>query len=426
MSQAVAGVASLAVAEVASSANLAGATSSADLAGMTFPAVAGETSLADFAGMAFPAIAGVSSPADLAGMALPAVAGVVPLPIVEVASSTDSIEAEGSPSVCGSECAYDCLVPDYVNVPDVVVFPESIELGDPTVVVPPVVGAEMSVTKDCHRSRYVKCTQGRALVDVCPGEQELSKENDEAIVVGAVGSGAPWFLTGWAEGTEVEFKIDTGCQVTILATSVFERMCASDPKVRSQLSPCGRRLISADSSPLMVRGELEMTVAFPGLRCNMVLVVAGIGSEGLLGTEALQSCLPHQLDLRTGQLWADGQSTLQLHKQWQAARASAHLTSSLVLPPDSEIVAAVSIRSPSGIQPGWCSLTEPKLAITENNGVLVGHTLVDASEWSASVLLVNPGSDVVVLPSFSCVGDLVPVSAVSVAMDLASGHVNRS
>ena len=44
--------------------------------------------------------------------------------------------------------------------------------------------------------------------------------------------------------------IGTGCQVTILATSVFERMCASDPRVRSRL----RR----------------------------------IGSEGLLGTEALQ------------------------------------------------------------------------------------------------------------------------------------------
>ena len=25
--------------------------------------------------------------------------------------------------------------------------------------------------------------------------------------------------------------IDTGCQVTILATSVFERMCVSDPQV---------------------------------------------------------------------------------------------------------------------------------------------------------------------------------------------------
>ena len=77
----------------------------------------------------------------------------------------------------------------------------------------------------------------------------------------------------------------------------------------------------------------------------MVLVVASIGSEGLLGTEALQSCLPHQLDLRTGQLWADGQSTLQLHQQRQADRASAHFKGSLVMPPDNEFVAPVLIQS---------------------------------------------------------------------------------
>ena len=43
----------------------------------------------------------------------------------------------------------------------------------------------------------------------------------EAIVIGAVGSAAPWFLTGWAEDMEVELMIDTGCKVMILATSVF-------------------------------------------------------------------------------------------------------------------------------------------------------------------------------------------------------------
>ena len=40
--------------------------------------------------------------------------------------------------------------------------------------------------------------------------------------MGAVGTGAPWFLTGWAEGSEVKYMIDAGCQVTILAKSVFE------------------------------------------------------------------------------------------------------------------------------------------------------------------------------------------------------------
>ena len=110
-----------------------------------------------------------------------------------------------------------------------------------------------------------------------------------------------------------------------------------------------------------------------------------------------------------------------------ASSASAHLTSSLVLPPDSEIVAPVLIRSPSGIQPGRCSLIEPQIALTESYGVLVGRTLVDALAWSASVLLVNPGSDVVVLPSFSCIGNLVPVSAVSVARSsIVSPGVGRT
>ena len=54
--------------------------------------------------------------------------------------------------------------------------------------------------------------------------------------------------------------IDTGFQVTILGMSVFEHMFGS------RLRPCTRRLVSADSSPLMVRGELDMTIAFPGLR----------------------------------------------------------------------------------------------------------------------------------------------------------------
>ena len=127
----------------------------------------------------------------------------------------------------------------------------------------------------------------------------------------------------------MEFMIDTGFQVTILATSVFEQMCGSDPRIRSRLRPSGRT--PADICGFVpfdiTRGtgyELDMTgyVVFPGLSCNMALVVASIGSEGFLGTEALQSCLPHQLDLRTGQLWADGRSTLQLHQQRQAIRSS--------------------------------------------------------------------------------------------------------
>ena len=88
-------------------------------------------------------------------------------------------------------------------------------------------------------------------LDIRRTDKRPSPEEGEAIV------------TGWAEEVEIEFMIDTGCQVTILATSVFERMCAVDPQVRSQLCLCGRQLVLANSSPLTVKGELELTIVFP-------------------------------------------------------------------------------------------------------------------------------------------------------------------
>ena len=250
-------------------------------------------------------------------------------------------------------------------------------------------------------------------------------EEGEAIVVGAVGSAAPWFLTGWTNDVEVEFMIDTGCQVTILATSVFEKMCAADPQVRSRVRPCARRLVSADSSPLRVIGELELDVVFPGLRCAMCCVVAGIGSDGLLGTEALQSCLPHQLDLRTGQLWAEGRATLQLHQQKPTPDVNGLLLTAVVLPPDIEVVAPFEL---TGGQLGTCALIVPSRDLTEEFGVVVGHTLVDASTSSANVLMINPNAEEVVLPCKTCIGKLVPTSAVSVALSelqlLADGVVS--
>ena len=129
------------------------------------------------------------------------------------------------------------------------------------------------------RGVYVAPLDGR------PEAAQTPPEAGDPIVVGAGGSAAHWFLTGWAHEVEVEFMIDTGCQVTILATTIFERMCTVDPMVHSRLLLCRRRLVSADSSPLTVNGELELNVVFPGLCCDMLFVVANIGSDGLLGTE---------------------------------------------------------------------------------------------------------------------------------------------
>ena len=66
--------------------------------------------------------------------------------------------------------------------------------------------------------------------------------------------------------------------------------------------------------------------------------------------------------------------------------------------------------------PHGCALVEPARCLTEEYGVEVGHTLVDASSGSGSVLIVNPNAEVVVLPGCTLIGTLVPVAAISVAM----------
>ena len=96
-------------------------------------------------------------------------------------------------------------------------------------------------------------------------------EEGDAIMVGVVGSAAPWYLTGWTNDVEVEFMIDTGCQVTILATSVFKKMCDIHPEVGIGLVPCTQRLVSADSSPLTAIGRINLNVVFPGLRLRSVV-----------------------------------------------------------------------------------------------------------------------------------------------------------
>ena len=87
------------------------------------------------------------------------------------------------------------------------------------------------------------------------------------------------------------------------------------------------------------------------------------------------------------------------------------MITAVVLPPDSEVVANFSIN---GGHLGTCALIDPNWDLTEEFGVVVGHTLVDATTPSASVLIINPNAEEVVLPC-SYIGDLVPVLSVSVA-----------
>ena len=88
--------------------------------------------------------------------------------------------------------------------------------------------------------------------------------------------------------------IDTRCQVTIMATSVFERMCASDPRVRSRL-----RLFDSDVGCLVALAEPvrpgEVYKTLPsGRHCNGVPPLAGGGRSAVAQepSPSVRTCFP--------------------------------------------------------------------------------------------------------------------------------------
>ena len=118
-----------------------------------------------------------------------------------------------------------------------------------------------------------------------------------------------------------------------------------------------------------------------------------------------------------------GQRTLQLHQQKPTSTVSGSLITAVVLPPDSEVVANFSI---DGGQLGTCALINPNRDLTEDFGVIVGHTLVDATTPSANVFIINPNAKKVVLPCGAHIGDLVPVLAVLVARSDLQRPIKRT
>ena len=192
--------------------------------------------LADFAG--------ASALADLAGTDVPAVAGMKFSAIAEVHSS--AVDDEGAPLVIrtskqrsavfeidpvGADKKYrgpmdgmsvpEPLEHSVVGVPlevgdssvDGVTVPNPIEhsgvteSADPPSASQPMTHSEVS--GDWKHGQQDHTFDGSMLRDIWRKDKRPSPEDGEAIVVGAVGSAAPWFLTVWAEEVEIEFMIET-------------------------------------------------------------------------------------------------------------------------------------------------------------------------------------------------------------------------
>ena len=109
----------------------------------------------EIAGMALPAVVWVVSPAEFSKKRSPAVAKVESLIVGEVASSTDLVQD------------------DMVTIPNMALFPESVEVGEPTEVVHPIMRGGVP---DTDRQDYnVGSTERQIGIDMSREERQLTR-----------------------------------------------------------------------------------------------------------------------------------------------------------------------------------------------------------------------------------------------------------
>ena len=69
--------------------------------------------------------------------------------------------------------------------------------GAPVDVVPPVVMDSTAIAGMSHMEQCRNGDESPETVGLLLTDKDMSTAEPEAIVVGAIGTGTPWFLTGW-------------------------------------------------------------------------------------------------------------------------------------------------------------------------------------------------------------------------------------
>eukprot|EP00117_Sycon_ciliatum_P008805 scpid39753/ scgid0465/ Retrovirus-related Pol polyprotein from transposon 17.6; Protease; Reverse transcriptase; Endonuclease len=106
--------------------------------------------------------------------------------------------------------------------------------------------------------------------------------NTEALFVGDVKSSQrSWRVGVLLQGTCVDFKIDTGADVSVISDALYHQL--QNPPV---LKPCTKRLISAANTPLHTVGLFTASVTYPASGASAVITVCVV--QGL--RHALLSC----------------------------------------------------------------------------------------------------------------------------------------
>ena len=157
-----------------------------------------------------------------------------------------------------------------------------------------------------------------------------------------------------------------------------------------------------------------------GLQTEFPILVCDLSTDAIIGTDILESILPHTLDIKHGLLFTEGGVSLQLQRRDAALSGRVFTVGHCSIPPYSEAVLHCTTHIVGGRSMPPSGLLEGLTVFSENTGLVVGRTLVDPSGWKVPVLVSNFGQETVMVEPFSEIGMIAQVTAIQPVMDQPS------
>ena len=172
--------------------------------------------------------------------------------------------------------------------------------------------------------------------------------------------------------------MDSGSAVTALSCSFYQALVRAGAPVGA-LRSTPRKLRGANGSPIDILGCSSCVVSFLGLQTEFPILVCNLSTDAIIGTDTLDSILPHTLDIKNGLLFTEGGVSLQLHRRDAALSGSVFTVGHCSIPPYSEAVLHCTTRTVGGRSMPSSGLLEGLTVFAEHTGLVVGRTLVDPS-----------------------------------------------
>ena len=270
---------------------------------------------------------------------------------------------------------------------------------------------EVHMKKQCRKYQQWKAEQADQTKEKTKGSEsstcKISLGSTEAL---SRAGQSGLFVKADMNGYPLNLLIDTGATMSLVGPHIYKQWYEQQAKP-SVLDNLDRPILTADGSPLNVKGTTTVSFVIKGMQFQHLVVVADVGIDGIIGLDFMEkyAC---SIDIQGRLLVIQGQA-VKLHMEGKVGCYRVCLGEKLTVPPQSDAIAMCSVKDSHGdiVHDVGIGIVEPSDTFVKSDRGLVARTLADV-KTEVPVRIMNVSDDAQQLEQGTIVAQYSPVSEV--------------